>query len=91
MQLIFFVHAIYAFEFPLFCNHRNRESNVIVFFSTMGICQGDPLGGSLFISTHFRTLHYIINHFPFYLFPSIVGDIHIIGPPSIVSSTYEHF
>jgi len=23
--------------------------------------------------------------------PSIIDDTHIIGPPSIVSSTYEHF
>jgi hypothetical protein len=90
-QLILLVRAIYAFEFPLFSSHRNRENNVIVNLSTMGICQVDPLGGALFISIHFRTLHYIINHFLFYLFPSIVDDIHIIGPPSIISSTYEHF
>jgi len=91
MQLIPLVRAIYAFEFPVFSSHRNCGSNVIVNPSTMGIRQGHPLGGALFISTHFRTLHYIINHFLFYLFPSIVDDIHIIGPPSIISSTYEQF
>jgi putative effector of murein hydrolase len=49
------------------------------------------LGGALFTLTHFRALQSIINQFPFCLFPSIVNDIHIIGPLSIVSFAYEHF
>jgi len=57
----------------------------------MGTHQGDPLGGALFALVHFRALCFTINHFPFCLFPSITNDIHIIGPPSIVSFTYEHF
>jgi hypothetical protein len=57
----------------------------------MGTCQGDPLGRALFILAHFKVLHYIINHFPSYLFPSITDDTHIISPFSIVSSIYEHF
>jgi hypothetical protein len=57
----------------------------------MGIRQGDPLGGALFALAHFRILCFITSHFPSSLFPSIVDHIHIIGPPSIVSSTYEHF
>jgi hypothetical protein len=59
--------------------------------STMGTHQGDILINALFILIHFRTLHFIANHFPFCLFPSIVDDTHIIGPFSIVSSAYEHF
>jgi hypothetical protein len=46
---------------------------------------------SLYVLTHFRTLHFITNHFPFYFFPSIVNNIHIISTPSIVLSSYEHF
>jgi len=57
----------------------------------MGIRQGDPLGRALFVSTFFEVLHSTISHFPCCLFPSIVNEIHIIGPPSTVSSTYEHF
>jgi hypothetical protein len=57
----------------------------------MGTCQGDFYGGALFVLTHFKALHFLTNHFLSYLFPSIVNDIHIIGPPSIISSTYEHF
>jgi len=47
--------------------------------------------GALFALTHFKALHYIANHFHYCIFPSIVDDIHIIGPPSIVSYAYEHF
>jgi putative effector of murein hydrolase len=57
----------------------------------MEIHQGDPLGGALFTLTHFKVLRFIANHFPSYLFPSIIDDNHIIGPPSIVSFAYEHF
>jgi hypothetical protein len=49
------------------------------------------LWGALFVLTHFRALRSIASHFPSFLFPSIVDDTHIIGPPLIVSSTYEHF
>ncbi len=61
--------------------------------STTRTCQGDLWGGggALFVLTHFRALHSIANHIPFCLFPSIVDDIHIIGLPLIISSTYEHF
>jgi hypothetical protein len=37
MQLIPFVRAFYAFEFPLFYNHHNREGDVIVIPFAMGI------------------------------------------------------
>jgi hypothetical protein len=57
----------------------------------MGTHQNDPLGGALFILTHFKALRSIINIFPSCLFPSIVNDIHIIGALFIVLSTYEHF
>ncbi len=72
-------------------NHHNCEGDVIVIPSIMGTHQGDPLGGALFALAHFRALHSIANHFPSCLFPSIVNDTHMIGPPFIVSSTYEHF
>ncbi len=91
IQLIPFVRAFYAFESPLFYNHHNCDGNVIIIPSAMGICQGDHLGKALFVLAHLKALHFIANHFPSYLFPSIINDIHIIGPPSIISSTYEHF
>ncbi len=65
------------------------EVTIIPF--NMGTCQKNPLGKVLFTLTHFKDLHFIINSFFSCLFPSIVDDIHIIGPPSIISFTYEHF
>jgi hypothetical protein len=91
IQFIPFVHTFYAFESPLFNNHHNHEGDVIVIPSTMGIYQGDPLGGALFTLAHFSTLRSITNCFPSCVFPSIIDSIHIINPPSIISSTYEHF
>ncbi len=91
MQLIPFVPALYAFESPLFYSHHNHVGDVLVIFSTMGTREGDLLGRALFALTHFRALCFTTNHFLSCLFPSIVDDIHIIGPPSIVSFTYEHF
>jgi hypothetical protein len=46
IQLIPFVHAFYAFEYPLFYNHRNHEGDVTIIPFAMGIHQGDPLGVS---------------------------------------------
>jgi len=47
-------------------------------------------GGALFVLAHFRALRSITSHFPSCLFPSIIDDAHIIGPPSVVSFAYEH-
>jgi len=80
MQFIPFDRAFNAFEFTLFYSHRNCGSNVIVILFAMGTYQDDPLGGALFALAHFRPLHFIANHFPSCLFPSITNDIHIIGP-----------
>jgi hypothetical protein len=57
IQFILFVCAFNAFEFIVFYNHRNREGDVIIIPSTMGIRQGDPFGGALFVLTHLKALH----------------------------------
>jgi hypothetical protein len=91
MQLIPFVLALYAFESPLFYSHSNHVGDVLIIFSTMGIHESDSLGRALFALAHFRALRFTTNHFFSCLFSSIVDDIHIISPPSIVSFAYEHF
>jgi hypothetical protein len=91
IQFIRFVCAFYASESPLFYNHHNREGNIIIIPSITRTQQGGPLGRALFILAHFRALCSIANRFPSYVFPPIIDDTHIIGPPSIVSSPYEHF
>jgi hypothetical protein len=63
MQLIPFVRAFYAFEFPLFYSHCNHEGCVIVTPFTMGTHLGDLLGGALFALAHFRALHSTTSHF----------------------------
>jgi len=83
--------VFYAFESPMFYSHYNHEGYVTIIPFAMGTCQGDLLGKALFILVHFKALHSIINHFFSYLFPSIAYDIHIIGPPIIVSFTYKHY
>jgi hypothetical protein len=69
----------------LFYGHCNCKGEVTVIPSPMGTRLGDPLGGTLFV------LDSIVSHLSSCLLPFIVDDIHIIGPLSIVSSTYEHF
>jgi len=81
IQRIPFVHAFYAFEFPLFYTHHNCEGNIMVIPSAMETCQGDPLRRALFVLVHFKTLS--LNHFPSCLFPFIVDDSHIIRPPPL--------
>jgi hypothetical protein len=64
---------------PLFYNHCNCDGDVIVIPSAMGTHQGDPLRKALFALTHFKALCFTTNHFPSYLFPSIMDDTHIIS------------
>ncbi len=75
----------------MFYSHRTHESNGIIIPSIMGTCQNDPLKRALFTLAHFKALRFITNHFPSCLFSSIANDTHIISPPFIISSTYEHF
>jgi hypothetical protein len=68
IQLIPFVLTLYAFEFPLFYNHHNRDGNVTIISSTMGTHQGDPLRRALFVLAHFKALRSTTSHFPSYHF-----------------------
>jgi hypothetical protein len=90
IQFIPFACVFYVINFPFLYNHCNRDGDVIIIPITMGIHQNNPLG-ALFTLAHFRFLRSTTNHFPSCLFPSIVYDIHIISPLSIISSAYEHF
>jgi len=91
IQFIPFVHAFYAFESPFFYSHCNCEGDIIFIPFTMGTCLGDPLRETLFVLAHFKVLCFIGSCFLSCLFSSIVDNIHIMCPPSIVSFVYEHF
>jgi hypothetical protein len=75
----------------MFYSHRNSDGNIIVIPFAMGTHQGDLLKGALFALIHLRALYFATSHFPSCLFPSMIVDIHIIDPPSIVSFAYENF
>ncbi len=75
----------------MFYNHDNRDGNVLIIPFILGTRQNDPLKKTLFALAHLQALCSIINNFPSCSFPSITNDTHIIGPPFIVSSEYEHF
>jgi len=49
IQLILFVCAFYAFEFPMFYSHCNHEADVIIIPFAMVPYQGDPWGGHYLI------------------------------------------
>jgi hypothetical protein len=83
IQLIPFVHAFYTSKSPLFHSDNNHDGDVIIIPFAMGTHEGDPLRRALFTLTHFRALHFIVSHFPSYLFRSIANDIHIIVTPPL--------
>ncbi len=93
--------VFYAFNSTTFLRHISPHTNLKlqpwavmksqIIPSSMGTYPKNPLGNVLYTLTHFKYLHSIINDFFSCLFPSIVDDTHIIGPLSIVSSTYKHF
>jgi hypothetical protein len=80
IQLIPFVHAFYAFEFPLFYSHCNHEGNVTIIPFATGTREGDPLKKALFTFAHFEALHSIVSRSPSCLFLFVANDIHIISP-----------
>jgi hypothetical protein len=73
----------------MFYNHRSCEGDVTIIPSAIEIRQGDLLGGALFVLAHFKALRSIASPFLSCLFPSIIDDIHIIGPPLTISFAYE--
>jgi hypothetical protein len=81
---IYFVHSFNAFELWFFSNNE-----VIIIFSAMGTHQGNFFHEPLFGLTHFWTLQFVEVQFPTCLFPTIVDDIYIVGPPSLGCITIE--
>jgi hypothetical protein len=84
VQYILFFHIFYVLESPWYFTHQNKKCEIIIVPWTMGTHQSDPLRGSLFSITHFR-----VAHFPFYIFPTIIDDTHILGPSSEVIQAFE--
>jgi hypothetical protein len=74
------MHSMHL-NIPMFYSHHNHDGDVTIIPFAMGTHQSDPLKGPLFALIHFKALHSTIEYFLFCLFPSIINNIHIIGPP----------
>jgi hypothetical protein len=72
--------AFYAFEFPLFYNHRNHDGNVMIIPFAMGTHQNDHLGRALFALTHLRALCSMISHFPLVYFHTLQMTLTSLAP-----------
>jgi hypothetical protein len=75
-----FFFTFHAFKSSLFYNHHNHDGDVTIIPFAMRTRHGDLLRGALFALAHLRALRSTTSHFPSYLFPSIIDNIHIIHP-----------
>ncbi len=76
--------------FCLFFYHHSPQGDLFIIQSSIGTCQGDPLGRPLFALVHFYTLCSFARLFSSCLFPSIANDTHIIQSISIVFQAFHH-
>jgi hypothetical protein len=79
-QLFPFVHWFYTHQSPLYFSKASRHRDLIVISFEFGTWEGDPSGRMLFALVHFRTFHPTSTSHPTCVFPSLVDDMHIIGP-----------
>ncbi len=63
---------------------------VIIIDSSLGMRQGDPLGGSLFVLAHYWIFLETIVRTPNYAFTSLADDTHIMGPLNEITHTFNH-
>jgi hypothetical protein len=61
---------------------------IIESFSSMK--EGDPLGGPLFILPHYQALLKTIMWAPSFIFPSLIDNIHIMGPMNEIIHIFYH-
>jgi hypothetical protein len=58
--------------------------------SFLGMKQGDPLGGPLFVFAHYQSLLEAIVRTTNYVFPSLTNNIHIVGPMNEITNAFDH-
>jgi hypothetical protein len=63
---------------------------VTIIESSLGMKQGDPLGGLLFVLAHYQVFLKTFMWAPNSVFPSLVDDIHIMGLMNEISRTFDH-
>ncbi len=63
---------------------------VTIIESSLGMKQGDPLGGFLFALAHYWTFLKTTTRAPNYVFPSLTDNIHIVGLVSKITCAFDH-
>jgi len=70
--------------------HRQHEEGITIIESFLSMKQGGPLGDLLFTLARYRTFLKTVAWTPSYVFPSLVDDIHILGPLNEIIPTFDH-
>jgi len=55
-NIVPFTRLFYGIHYPLYYQHGRHVEGVTIIESSLGMRQGDPLGGPLFALAHYRTL-----------------------------------
>jgi hypothetical protein len=80
----------YGVHFSLFYQHGWHVEGITIIESFSSTREGDPLGGPLFVLAHYRALLDTIMRAPNCVYPSLVDDIHIMGPMSKITCAFDH-
>jgi hypothetical protein len=73
----------------IYYQHGHVEGITII-ESSLGMRQGDALGGPLFVLAHYQALLKTIMWAPNYVFPSLADDTHIVRPLSEITRVFGH-
>ncbi len=90
MNIVLFIRLFYGVHFFKNYHHKQHVKRVIIIESYSGTTQDDPLRGPLFLLAHYRAFVKTIMWAPNYVFPSLTNNIHILGPTSKNTHTFDH-
>ncbi len=79
----------YDVHFSLYYQHGHVEGITII-ESSLGMRQGDALGGPLFILAQYQTIIKTIAWASNYIFPSLTNDTYIVRPLSEITCAFGH-
>jgi hypothetical protein len=90
VNIVPYTKFFYSVHSCLYYQHGRHVKGVTIIESYLGMRQGDPLRGPLFILAHYRAFIKTITRTPNYIFPSLADDIHIMGLMSQITHTFDH-
>jgi hypothetical protein len=89
-SIIPFTMLFYGAPFFFFYQHGWHVEGVTIIESFSSMRLGDPLGGPLFVLAHYRAFLDTIVQASNCVYPSLVDDIHIMGPMSKITYAFDH-